>query len=47
MDAQSIQLLRPSGEPLAEDDFGFVFGHGDTLHFILDRDWMSVELSNL
>lgn len=47
IDAEAIQLLRPSGEPLTEDDTGFVYGHGDTLHMILDREWMSVELSEL
>lgn len=45
--AQSIELVRPTGEVLDEDDMGYVFGQGDTLHFILDGDWMTVSLSNM
>lgn len=44
---ESIELVRPGGQPLSEDDRGYIFGQADTLHFFLDREWMTVSLSDL
>lgn len=45
--AESIELVLPQGRPISEDDLGFVFGQGDTLHFFIDDEWMTMSLSDL
>jgi hypothetical protein len=45
--AESIELVLPSGEPLSEGATGSVVGRGDVLHFVLDGEWMSVGLSSV